>query len=487
MTPLEIKGRVRHIYKLALRWMIYAILRPIIECFRLVPPRVAAAVGEGVGALAGLFMWRERRRAEANLVRAFPDLSTTARQRIVRAHFRHLGRSLGEFLSLTRRDPAQLKAMVRVEGLEHLESARAAGRGAVVLTAHLGSWEVAAAAIGLRVPNLAVVARDLYDPRLSRLSERLRAHFNVRTFDTHDTRSMFRHLKRGGVLGVLVDQASRRVLNVPVGFFGRPVDTPVGPVNLAARAGSALLTGFIMQTGSGYRLILEELAGHANGTPPARQLERYNRRLEHWVREHPEQWVWMHNRWSRKVLAPALLLGAVLAVIAGCQSSSPGAKRATAKFRRGPDVVMYGVKVTQVVNGRVEVEINAKRAWHSRTADWIRGRGVSAYYYSGEGGTATLFADAVRYEMKGRRLEAWGNVQVDSDGTKLETTRLQYDSLRGKISTREFVKITRGANVMTGQGLEADPNLGNLRLDEVYIKAQNPEEVKPLIESMEAP
>lgn len=294
---------IRRIYKYVLRAGIYALLRPVLEVFRLASPRVAAAAGERIGRLAGLVMWRQRDRAQANLLRAFPDASAGERRRIIQEHFRHLGRVLAEYLSLTRRDPRVLKAMVRIEGLELLERARAAGRGTVVLTAHLGSWEVAAAAIGLSVPNLAVIARDLYDFRISRLGERLRAHFGVRTIDSADTRGILRHLQQGGVLGVLADQASRRVANIPVGFFGAPVGTPVGPVKLAAHTNSALVMGFIVRTAEGHRLMLEELAWQTNGAPPERQLERYNRRLECLVREHPEQWVWLHNRWNQASLA----------------------------------------------------------------------------------------------------------------------------------------------------------------------------------------
>lgn len=148
---------------------------------------------------------------------------------------------------------------------------------------------------------------------------------------------------------------------------------------------------------------------------------------------------------------------------------------------------MYGVRVTQIVKGRVEMELFADQAWHSRDVDWIHGRGVHAFYYPETQKTATLYADTVRYEVHSRRLEALGAVRVESDGTIIETEELQYDSMKQKIVSEEFVTILRGPNVMTGVGLIADPDLGNLSLMDPHISVKNPEEIRPLIKSLDGP
>jgi len=289
-------GRARHAYKLALRAVIYAAIRPAVEVFRRLPPAAAGGLGAALAGGAWSVMPGAARRAVRNLGIALPELSEPARRRIAARHFRHLGRSAGEYLSLTTRDPGLLSGRVRIEGLDRLERARAAGRGVIVLTAHLGSWEMAAASVSLAIGGMGVVARDLYDPRISRLINRLREHALVRTYDTGDVRGLLRHLKGGGVLGILIDQDSRRVATVPVPYFGVPAATPVGPVRLADRAGAALMMGFIVRHGAGYRLVLEDLPplpATAEG-----RLARFNARLESLVRAHPEQWVWLHDRWK---------------------------------------------------------------------------------------------------------------------------------------------------------------------------------------------
>ena len=292
----------RRIWKMILRAAIYAVVRPVIEAFRILPPRAASWTGQVLGGLAAAALPRFRMEAESNLARAFPDLSSAERSRIAAANFRHLGRELGQYLSLTRRDPRVLKSLVKAEGMDLLEKARSRGKGVIVLTGHMGSWEIAGAFVALSQPNLAVVARDLYDERLNALLNGFRARFNLKVFDNTDTRGILRHLKYGGILGVLVDQYSRRVASVPIPFFGKPAPTPVGPVRLAERTGAAIMMGFLTRTNGGYRLALEKLEAGNDGVAE-RWLETFNLRLEAALRENPEQWVWMHDRWA--VRSPA--------------------------------------------------------------------------------------------------------------------------------------------------------------------------------------
>jgi KDO2-lipid IV(A) lauroyltransferase len=224
-----------------------------------------------------------------------PELPETARARIAAAHARHLGRSLAEYLSLTARPPALLAREVRIEGLDRVAQARSEGHGIVILTAHFGSWEVAAASMSLALGGLGVIARDLYDIRITRLINRLRSRFKISSYDTADVRGLLRFLKGGGILGVLIDQDSRRVATLPVPFFGHDAATPVGPIRLAERAEASVFMGFIVEEAGGYRLLLEELPDVRTGAEGV--LARFNARLESLVRSHPEQWVWMHDRW----------------------------------------------------------------------------------------------------------------------------------------------------------------------------------------------
>lgn len=290
-------GRLRHAWKLLLRLIVYLVIRPPVEVLRRLPPSRAAALGESLGGFLGAVVPGERRKMVEHLRRAFPARPDADLDRVARGVFRHLGRTMGEYLSLTARNPAELVARVTVEGFEHLLRARQAGRGAIVLTGHLGSWEVAAAATGVALGGIGVVARDLYDDRLTRMIDGWRSRFSVTVYDTRDARGMIRHLKSGGVLAILADQNSPRVENVPVTWFGHPALSPVGPVALARRTGSAVVIAFTYRDGDRHRVVFEPYALSLNGEPDAGVVAAFNRRLEEYVRPRPEQWVWMHDRW----------------------------------------------------------------------------------------------------------------------------------------------------------------------------------------------
>src|SRR5687768_12071362 len=113
-------GRVRHAWKMFLRLVVYAVVRPPVEALRLMSPETSGAVGERVGGFLGAVLPRERRRMVRHLQKAFPDHPAAALDVVARNVFRHLGRTLGEYLSLTARAPAELVRRVHVEGLEHL-------------------------------------------------------------------------------------------------------------------------------------------------------------------------------------------------------------------------------------------------------------------------------------------------------------------------------------------------------------------------------
>ncbi len=476
------RGRLRHAWKVALRAGIYCVIRPTAEGLRRLPVPVARGVGAAVGAAGGAIAFGAARQARANLRRAMPDLDAAGAARIAAAHFRHLGSVLGEWLAVSRLTRDALAASVPVEGLDLLERARREGRGVIVLTGHLGNWEIAAAAVGVRTPQLGVVARDLYDPHLSRFADRLRARFGVETFDTNDARGLLRHLNRGGVLGVLVDQSSRRVASLPVAWFGSPVATPVGPVKLAERTGAMLVSGFIVPRVGGSAVVLELLADAVGPGEEGALMARFNARLEERIRAHPERWVWLHDRWK---VVPAL--AAVLLGLAGCGGGTTPAPAAASPVPQGSDSHMRGVHVRQVVQGRVEVEIWAEEAWHSRAADWVGGRRVRARYAPEHRHPAVLTSTTARYDVQDRSLLATGAVRVESQGAILETSELTYDARQERLTSSRFVRVTRGDNVMTGTGLEADPDLGNLRVSEPSIDARSPGEFKPLVEDLVPP
>lgn len=178
------------------------------------------------------------------------------------------------------------------------------------------------------------------------------------------------------------------------------------------------------------------------------------------------------------------LICAVVA-LAACQSAPPEPELTVERRERGPDALMYGMKLTQVVGGRIEWQIEAKKAWYSRSTERLHGRKVHVYFYPEGRDTATLYASSVLYERKSGRMLARGRVVLESEETRLVTTELEFDSKRSKVFSRKPVRITRGSNVITGIGLEADLDLGNLKILEPHVEARDPQELEPLVDLLD--
>jgi KDO2-lipid IV(A) lauroyltransferase len=200
---------------------------------------------------------------------------------------------------------------------ETLDLAMAEGRGVVFASAHLGPWErVAATLIGCAVPFTAV-AREAYDPRLTRLYDRLRGGRGLPTIYRGAAGAgvaLLRTLRRGDVLGIPMDLASR-VPSIDVPFLGRVAPTPVGPARLALRTGAAVVVGIPAPIDRSDRnLWAGDLAlaitridtRDLEATPEGERVltERINDALSAGIRALPDAWVWMHPRWGAPAVAP---------------------------------------------------------------------------------------------------------------------------------------------------------------------------------------
>jgi len=482
---------IQDYWKLARRTALYLVLRPIIEVFRRLPPRISARIGGLAGSLAGRVFPHEIRRGRENIARAFPEMSPAERDFILQDHFRQLGRSVAEYLSYTGREPGAASARVRFSGLDKVREAVARGKGVVVLTGHFGNWEMAAAAFAREVPGTAVVARELYDINLSRFVDRMRGRFGITTFDNRDSIGIYRHLRKGGVIFTLVDQESRKVANVPVSIFGVETLAPSGPVLLALRAGADLFSGFTCPDPAGHLALFEEMPPASGEERPEPSLAEFMRRLEAVVRRWPEAWVWLGARWGRParesaagIAVKAFILLMASAILAGC-SREPGSSAAGAGISgdNRPNAQMHGVRLFQVSKGKTEVEIYAVEAVQARGGGWVDGRDVRVIYHTTEGKKAVLQATTARYYIFKKILEASGKVRVETENGNLDAADLLWDEGKKSLTSKGFVKVTKGDNVLTGTGMEADPGLEEVVIkDNVRILVREPEELKPLMD-----
>ena len=253
--------------------------------------------GRWLGRAAYALMGRERRRAEANVDRVLA-LDVSASRALVKRTFETLGENLGDTVDLYGKVELSRTISLEKDALAVLEEARAEGRGVLFASAHLGPWErVAASLVSAGVP-LVTMAREAYDPRLTKVLVRLRERHGVRAIfrgSPGAAARILRTLKGGGVLGMPMDLASR-VPSVHAPFLGISAPTPVGPARLALRTGAAVVVGTFASPGLVRirRIETGDLAPDEGG-----ELElsrRLNEEISARILSAPEHWPWMHDR-----------------------------------------------------------------------------------------------------------------------------------------------------------------------------------------------
>ncbi|MDA8387683.1 MAG: lysophospholipid acyltransferase family protein [Nitrospiraceae bacterium] len=267
----------------------------------LLPFRIAKRFGAFAGRLLYRF-WGSRRKialeniSEAISRGALPGAPSP--EKIAVGCFENLGVSFIELVKIYYGLGGRLLSGVTFRGTENWTESGRAGRGAIFVTAHAGNWELMALRSGLEYGGLAGVARPLDNPYLNRFLERVRTRFGNRIiYKKGALRRILAALKSGGIVGILMDQAVVKEEGHIVPFMGRGAWTTRMPVVLARRAGADVFPVFIRRTASGHEITVFP-AADLDGTEEE-VLGRLNLAIEGFVRENPEQWLWIHRRWKR--------------------------------------------------------------------------------------------------------------------------------------------------------------------------------------------
>jgi KDO2-lipid IV(A) lauroyltransferase len=275
-----------------------------------------ALVHGGLRAAAGLARFsRFEPRTLANLELALGrELAPEARAAIARAVRLHAARQVHDWLRLARVDPGDPASGRWIEdeveldaSFERLQREHARGRGVLVVTAHLGDWELLAARLVRAGLRGAVVGRERADDPAARFFARMRSAYGLRTIrQSESAREALDVLRSGGVLGLLSDLEVRRLRGEFVPFLGIPALTLSAPAALARAAGVPLVPArctFDERSGR-WRLCIEEPLELEPDLPReqarSRLLARQNEVFGRWIRAQPEQWAWHQPRWRTR-------------------------------------------------------------------------------------------------------------------------------------------------------------------------------------------
>lgn len=192
-----------------------------------------------------------------------------------------------------------------IDGLDLFVRQREAGRGAIVLTGHVGNWEIGGAAIAASGIPIDVVVRLMGNPIFDEYLTTTRNNLGMTVVRDRDAvRHTARALREGHVMAFLIDQSGLHLASSFVNFFGRPAKTPRGPAVLALRLNVPVFFGVsIRQPDGRYHMTISEVVTERTGDTDRDVdaiLNEYSRLLEHFVRLAPEQYFWQHRRWKRQ-------------------------------------------------------------------------------------------------------------------------------------------------------------------------------------------
>jgi Kdo2-lipid IVA lauroyltransferase/acyltransferase len=284
-------------------WLVVAVARAL----GALPPRLARLWADGLAFAVYWLFGRLRRVGETNLKLALPELPPQTRKEILRRVYVHLGWQLVEFCRMTRYTRENTRDWLRTEGLEHYQAAQARGKGVLVITAHLGAWELSSFYHSLMGHPMGMVIRRLDNRKLDAYVNRIRClHGNYVLHKDDFGRGLLTAMHEGGTVGILMDTNMTPPQGAFVKFFGIEACTATGLAHVARKTGAAVLPGFMLWQNAEKRYVLH--FGPQIEIPQTESVsddilkgtQLCNDAIESWIRRYPDQWLWIHRRWKTR-------------------------------------------------------------------------------------------------------------------------------------------------------------------------------------------
>jgi Kdo2-lipid IVA lauroyltransferase/acyltransferase len=268
---------------------------------------LARVVGAGIGWLAFHLLDRLRKVGFRNLELAFPEKTASEREIILRKVYRNLGWLLAEFCQMSSYTPEQASRFIQYDGLENYLAARDRGRGVLVLTGHLGAWELSSFYHSLMGYPMGMVIRRLDNPLVDEFVNRIRCLHGNRVMHKDDfARGLIASMRAGETVGILMDTNMTPPQGVFVPFFGVEACTASGMARIARKTEAAVVPGFLLWEERQQRYVLRfgkelNLVHTADSEADAvANTALFTSVIEGYVRDYPEQWLWMHRRWKTR-------------------------------------------------------------------------------------------------------------------------------------------------------------------------------------------
>lgn len=290
------------------RFPLYLLARSIATCLSVLPRNVLLVLASWIGTASYYGVSRQRIKTLENLRRAFGrEKSESEIRRIARGVFKNFAMTAGENLQLASWKIEKIQKHVDVTNvIETYRELLKEGRGVVFITAHIGNWELSGGVIIQHGLRGAAMARRIYFEPYNEWIVNLRLKIGVQTiYRDSSSREVLKRLARNEIVGLVPDQDLAGTKGIFVPFFGTPAFTPIAPVRLAMAAKAPMLINFLVwEKGFRYRFILGGVLRPSEDSDSEGAVKKYTeawmQMCENVIREYPDQWGWMHDRWKTR-------------------------------------------------------------------------------------------------------------------------------------------------------------------------------------------
>ncbi len=292
----------------------YILARIVLGSIGVLPRRLSLVVGILTSRFCFLFLTNLKRVAMRNLQIAFPDMPVVERTQLLSGSIDNFGRYLAEISRFSRTKPGDLEELVEFRfddefnQKEYFDTETKNGRGTILVGPHLGNWEMGVFAYSATHGPINYLARPLDNPLLEDYFANLRARFGNRSINKRNSFSKaIDTLKEGKILGLLPDVNVMSKDGIFVPFFGKPASTTIGVAMLAKRSKALILPmccvwqhdkqKYLAKSG---RIIEHQDTGDFR-RDLAETTSKVTKAMENFIREYPDQWIWIHKRWKTRL------------------------------------------------------------------------------------------------------------------------------------------------------------------------------------------
>jgi len=288
-------------------WFGFAVAWVLLKFLGVLPRSFARGIAAATVRILLAMLPKLRQTAQFNLRLAFPEWNDEQRREAIRNMSRYLGWQAVEFARFPQYNRGNIEQIIEIEGHENFLEAQRRGKGVLILTGHIGAWEVSSFAHAVYGYPMHFMARPLDNVRLETFINRYRClSGNQPIYKNESARAVLKALNNAGIVGILADQNTLPEEGAFVEFFGKAACTTPGIARLALHTGAVVVPGYAYWdvAAQKYKLRFEPAVELAESGDAERDIPENTRRfakiIESIIRKFPDQWVWVHARWKTR-------------------------------------------------------------------------------------------------------------------------------------------------------------------------------------------